>query len=111
MVYGAKLGCHQIPERSFFVRGYQFPVCARCTGLLTGYLIALITWKMIAISTIGEVIICIPLVIDGITQYIGWRMSNQILRIATGFICGVGVTRLQISLIVTLLNYIGGKLL
>lgn len=25
--------CHQRPERSFFLDGHQFPVCARCTGL------------------------------------------------------------------------------
>jgi uncharacterized membrane protein len=25
--------CHQKPERSFFLDGHQFPVCARCTGL------------------------------------------------------------------------------
>ena len=27
-----RLICHRIPERSFFFRGHQFPVCARCTG-------------------------------------------------------------------------------
>ncbi|MGG7175281.1 DUF2085 domain-containing protein [Clostridium neonatale] len=25
-------GCHQLPDRSFFIRSYQFPICARCTG-------------------------------------------------------------------------------
>jgi len=28
--------CHQRPERSFFFRGHQFAVCARCTGLYFG---------------------------------------------------------------------------
>ncbi|HEX7283845.1 MAG TPA: DUF2085 domain-containing protein [Vicinamibacterales bacterium] len=36
--------CHQIPERSFFVDGWQLPVCARCTGLYLGALAGLVAW-------------------------------------------------------------------
>lgn len=28
--------CHQIPERSFYVHGFQLPVCGRCLGLYAG---------------------------------------------------------------------------
>jgi len=28
--------CHQIPERSFHLAGFQLPVCARCLGLYAG---------------------------------------------------------------------------
>ena len=37
--------CHQLPERSFFwTSGAQFPVCARCTGLYLGGLLAVLGW-------------------------------------------------------------------
>jgi uncharacterized membrane protein len=37
LVYGfASLICHQIPERSFHLAGFQLPVCARCTGIYAG---------------------------------------------------------------------------
>jgi uncharacterized membrane protein len=29
---GARI-CHQLPDRSFFTNGVQWPVCARCAGL------------------------------------------------------------------------------
>ena len=29
-------GCHQMATRSFFFKGFQFPLCARCTGILVG---------------------------------------------------------------------------
>jgi uncharacterized membrane protein len=29
---GARI-CHQLPDRSFFTHGVQWPVCARCAGL------------------------------------------------------------------------------
>ena len=28
--------CHRIPERTFNIRGYYFPVCSRCTGFYIG---------------------------------------------------------------------------
>ena len=36
--------CHQIPDRSFFLDGRQFPVCARCTGLYLSGLVGLAGW-------------------------------------------------------------------
>jgi uncharacterized membrane protein len=29
--------CHQIPERSFYIDGHPFAVCARCTGIYFGF--------------------------------------------------------------------------
>ena len=96
MKIGAKLGCHQMPERSFFYKGYQFPVCARCTGLMVGYLLGIFVYLLEIINWKVAIILCIPLVLDGGTQYLGWRMSNQWLRLITGILCGIGIMFLEI---------------
>ena len=37
ILYGiGSLICHQIPERSFYLAGFQLPVCARCLGIYVG---------------------------------------------------------------------------
>ncbi|MCB7430270.1 DUF2085 domain-containing protein, partial [Erysipelatoclostridium ramosum] len=36
--------CHQKAERSFFIHGYQCPVCARCSGLYIGYGFGILLW-------------------------------------------------------------------
>ena len=37
MVYGiGSFVCHQVPERSFYLAGFQLPVCARCLGIYLG---------------------------------------------------------------------------
>ena len=37
VVYGVgSFICHQIPERSFHLAGFQLPVCARCLGIYIG---------------------------------------------------------------------------
>ena len=96
MNIGARLGCHQMPERSFFYKGYQFPLCARCTGLVIGYLMGILIYFLKIINWEIAILLCIPLVIDGGSQYLKWRMSNQRLRLITGILCGVGIMVLEI---------------
>ena len=37
LLYAAgSLICHQLPDRSFYLQGFQLPVCARCLGLYAG---------------------------------------------------------------------------
>lgn len=88
--------CHRIPERSFFIKGHQFPVCARCTGFYTGLVVYLIlnffykhpyNLEMLFIS----MILMVPVAIDGLTQYFGPRESTNNLRFITGFIGGLGL--------------------
>ena len=88
--------CHRIPERSFHIKGYQFPVCARCTGFYSGLAVYLILNRfyphpydlnMLFIS----MILMIPVAADGLTQYFGPRESINNLRFITGFIGGVGL--------------------
>ena len=96
MNIGARLGCHQMPERSFFYKGYQFPLCARCTGLVIGYLMGILIYFLKIINWEIAILLCIPLVIDGGSQYLKWRMSNQRLRLITGILCSIGIMVLEI---------------
>ena len=88
--------CHRMPERSFFIKGHQFPVCARCTGFYTGLIVFLI-WNYFfklnndIATLLISMILMIPVAIDGITQYFGPRESTNTLRFITGFIGGIGL--------------------
>lgn len=110
MLLGARLGCHQMPERSFFVRGYQFPLCARCTGLMIGYVIGITSWHFVDVSPVWSAAICIPLIVDGVTQYVRWRESDQALRPITGILCGIGCVRLEIFMFITIECFIQRRL-
>jgi len=91
--------CHQIPERSFFILNKQLPLCARCTGIYMGvflgflYLFLRKRWKgnkPPSLKILLSIIFCwIPIIIDGVTSYIGLRESNNMIRLITGFLFGV----------------------
>ena len=38
--------CHQQPERSFFIAGLPFAVCARCTGLYAGFALTTLVYPL-----------------------------------------------------------------
>jgi len=82
--------CHRRKERSICIKGYTFPLCSRCTGILIGFFISLfLIIFRIEISLLILMILCIPLLIDGFSQLFGWRKSNNIIRFLTGFIFGI----------------------
>ena len=39
--------CHQIPERSYFIAGQPFAVCARCFGLYVGFTLASFAYPLV----------------------------------------------------------------
>lgn len=84
--------CHRMPERSFFFNGKQFPICARCTGIMLGYIIAIISFLLvISFSLWGSILLLLPMVIDGTGQlYNKWESTNS-RRFITGILVGVGI--------------------
>jgi uncharacterized membrane protein len=88
--------CHRIPERTFNIRGHYFPVCSRCTGFYIGAFsyFVFVYFFYVHYTTfliILAILMLIPTFFDGFTQLIGSRESNNILRLSTGLIGGVGL--------------------
>lgn len=88
--------CHRKPERSFFISGYQFPVCSRCTGFYLSLILYFIYAYYFFVDYTQFLLICavlllVPAGYDGITQLLGLRESNNILRFITGLVGGIGL--------------------
>lgn len=88
--------CHRIPERTLKIRNFYFPVCARCTGIYIGYFAFFIFFLLFYVQSSYTMIfiafgMMIPTFLDGITQFFGFRESNNTLRFSTGLIAGVGL--------------------
>jgi len=99
----ALVSCHRRPDRSFSYRGKQFPVCARCTGIVAGYLAyPFLLLNLIEVGVIVGLALQLPALIDGGTQYRQWRASNNLLRVLTGVLSGVG----QAGLVVLTARYL-----
>lgn len=83
-------GCHCRPDRSFFFRGKQFPVCARCTGLGIGFLfsLSLFLWRP---PLFVAVLLTIPLIADGVLQLKTTYESRNFRRFITGLLFAYGL--------------------
>ena len=90
--------CHQLPERSFFFKEYQFPLCARCTGIAVGHIIAFILSPFIKIKY-SVSILTIPLIIDGLIQYFTTYESTNVKRVISGFLYGFAFTSLMLRFV------------
>lgn len=106
MELGERTGCHQLPERSFFIKGYQMPVCARCTGVILGYIIAIpiyIIWGFkMKLSIVG----CFVMLMDWFLQQVKIKSSTNKRRLITGILGGFGIMTLQINLIRKIISYL-----
>ena len=80
--------CLRIPFRN-----REFFLCARCTGIISGFLIHLFLLRMLLTYNLftGNVLLfLLPLlpVADWITQRLGYRESVNWIRVSTGFLLG-----------------------
>lgn len=91
--------CHRMKERSVKFLGLEKYFCARCLGILLGgtfsFLLALVNFR---IETWLAFLLMVPMVVDGATQ-MAFRESNNILRMATGGLFGVGMLFMIVNLI------------
>ena len=88
--------CHQIPSRSFFVRGFPLAVCARCLGIYAGALAGLLAYPFVrGFSRIGLpagrlfLLLSLPISLDFAGGAFGLWSSPNGLRAATGFAWGL----------------------
>ena len=84
-------GCHCRADRSFFYRGRQFPVCARCTGLLFGFLLGVAMLFLYTPPVWVLVILALPMIADGLIQRFTAYESGNIRRLATGLLFGCAI--------------------
>lgn len=108
--------CHRKPERSFHIKGHQFPVCARCTGFYISMFMYFIytyfffvDYNFIMLSF--AFLLLIPTAIDGFTQLKGNRESNNNLRFVTGLLGGLGLGVIIKALKYFIYLQIGGNLI
>lgn len=92
--------CHQRSDRSFFFKNYQFPLCARCSGMVLGYIfsIAVIIGSG-SISVIVSFIFMGIMFLDWFIQFKKLKESTNTRRLITGIIGGYGVIGILFNII------------
>lgn len=89
---GSMSGCHQIPERCLVFRGYRFPICSRCTGVIVGEILFIIlTFCNIHINLLFAFFLLLIMFLDWAIQYVHILESNNIRRLITGILGGYGL--------------------
>ena len=102
---GEVSGCHQIPERCFKIKGYIFPLCARCTGVAVGKIIFIILLIFnIKVSLITAILFLLIMGFDWLIQYVKILKSNNTRRFITGILGGFAVITIYYYLVIKLLK-------
>lgn len=97
MKIGASTGCHQKSERSFFINKCQFPVCARCTGVIIGYILAVTAFCFFMTPLPVCVLLCLIMFFDWLVQHLKIHESTNIRRLITGIMGGYGLLSVEIN--------------
>lgn len=103
MTIGAKADCHQRADRSFFYKKYQFPICARCTGLIIGYIAAIASIPFYLVDFRIGVLCCSIMFLDWFIQFLKILESTNIRRLITGVVGGFGIITCEFHMILFVL--------
>lgn len=98
-------GCHCRCDRSFHYKGYQFPLCARCTGELAGIVLSVAVFRFWKPTVDISCIMLLPLIIDGLIQRLTVYESTNIRRLITGVLFGIGLTALFVQSTVAAIEF------
>lgn len=88
--------CNHRPDRGIYIHGFCLPLCARCTGILTGAIVASVIRLVIGAQTgsIGILLLGLAMIaptgIDGLIEYAFGVESTNPRRLITGLLAGVG---------------------
>ncbi len=109
MKIGAWLGCHQMADRSFFIKKRQFPLCARCTGVIIGYVFVFASAAFYKFPVWICFVFCSIMFFDWLIQFMGIKKSSNLRRLITGIIGGIGVMSIEIYALLVIINFISEK--
>ena len=91
MKVGEIWGCHQRADRSFFVKGWQFPLCARCTGVVIGQTVGTFVALKRKFPLKTAFAGCYAMLFDWTLQYLKIKESTNKRRFLTGIAGGFGL--------------------
>lgn len=89
-------GCHTRNDRSFYIKNKKFPICARCTGELIGILFSPLLFNFFKVNIFINLLLMLPLILDGFIQLLTKYESNNSKRLVTGVLFGFALTNLFI---------------
>ncbi len=111
--------CHCLPSRTLTVGGHLLPVCSRCTGIYLGiaatyvFLVLRRGFKVNALPRMGFSLavaaMLLPMAVDGVSSYLGFRETTNILRFLTGLVAGAALPVFAFPLLSPELIVGGGK--
>ena len=101
MRLGNRCGCHQREDRSFKLKGWQFPICSRCTGILSGQLLSTIFYLIgLRIHIYISFLFLLIMFFDWFIQFKNIKESTNLRRFVTGNLAGIAQISLFIELII-----------
>lgn len=103
---GKLSGCHQRADRSFFIKGKQFPVCARCTGAFVGYVLSAILFTLFTMPWWLCFLCCGIMFFDWFLQHKNIMQSNNFRRFMTGFLCGYAIMQMFLKIILFAFEFV-----
>lgn len=99
-----------MPERSFFYKGKQLPVCARCTGVFIGHSLAIVLFVMKKQIPFRKCCILMGIMgADWCIQETGLKESTNGRRLVTGFLGGLGLFSIYSIIIRRTFSLLSGK--
>jgi len=107
--------CHQVPARSFHLRGRPLAVCHRCAGVHAGLLAGVALYpfrrrrRRDRLPGPGLILVAAaPMVLDLSLAWAGWYENTMVSRLATGALFGTALAYYLMPALTDLVRWVSG---